>query len=433
MYPFVRAWVVATATAATLALSVISLNVRAEATALTLGDAIRATLQSNPQLKGYEFRSRALQGEERTAALKPPLRLATQWENIAGSGEFTGVDAAELSVSLSSVIELGGQRDARLGLVSARQQQLDSRQRLLTLDLLTQVTRQFIALAAAQEQLLLLQQTRQYAQENSHSLARQVQAGGTHEAELLRAKAALARVDIDIQKTRQYFRSESIKLSAFWAETQPTFTRVSADLFALPAAAPLPELSARLDGNPDLAVLGDEVYLREAELRQAQAERKPSLEWSAGVRRLQASADSALLLGISVPLGASGRASGAVAAASAQRAGAEQEQDSLRIQLHSQLLSLHGAYEQALAEVSALRTQVLPLLRQALNATAEAFKQGRYSYLELNLAQRELLDTQLLTIDAAVRAHLLSADIERLTGAALSSAPAPSSEGELVP
>lgn len=420
-----------------MALSAITLgsfavHVQAE-NALTLQDAIKATLQHNPQLAGYEFRTQALAGEQQTAALKPQMKLSTHLENIAGSGEFKGVDAAELTLSLSSVIELGGQRDARLGLVTARQQQLASSQRVLTLDLLTQVTQQFITIAATQEQLKLLQQSQQLAQENVTSLTKQVQVGRTPEAELLRAKASLARAIIDVQKTQQQLNGERGKLSAFWASSQPTFTQVEADLFSLPPLVPLPTLISKLDVNPDLAVLGDEVHLRAAELKQAQAERKANLEWSAGVRRLQVSDDSALVLGVSMPLGSANRASGAIATASANQAGAEQEQSAARIKLHSQLISLHGAYAQALAEVNSLRSDVLPLLKQAQRATADGFQQGRYSYLELNLAQRELLNEQLALIDSAARAHALSADIERITGAALTSAPQKNSAATLQP
>lgn len=401
---------------------------------LRLHDAIQLTLNNNPQLAGYEFRVQALQGELQTAELKPQLRATTHLENIAGSGEFKGVNGGELTLSLSSIIELGGQRAARIDLVTARQQQLASSQRLLTLDTLTQVTQQFIALAAEQEELQLLQQNQQLTQDNFNSLNKQVQAGRTAEVDLLRAKAALVRADIAVQKNRQTFNGERIKLSAFWADTSPTFTQVQADLFALPALPQIASLIQQLDKNPDLAVLGDEIVLRSAQLRQAQAERSTNLEWSAGVRRLQLTDDSALVVGLSVPLGSAKRASGAIATASAQQAGAEQERSATRLKLHAQLISLHSAYEQALNEVNLLRTQVLPALQQATRATANAFNQGRYSYLELNLAQRELLDAQIALIEIAAHAQLIHNEIERLTGAVLSTnTAAKNTDAQLMP
>lgn len=386
---------------------------------LRLQDAIQLTLKNNPQLASYEFRVKALQGEQQTAALKPALHLSTELENIAGSGEFKSADAGELTLSLSSVIELGDQRDARLGVVTARQQQLESSQRLLTLDALSQVTQQFIALVATQEELQLLQQNQRVAQDNFNALNKQAQAGRIADADVLRAKATLARAEIALQKNQQKFNGERVKLSAFWAETTPAFTQVHADLFALPELTSLQNLISQLDKNPDLAVLGDEVLLQAAQLRQAKAERSINLEWKAGVRRLQLTDDAAVVVGLSMPLGATNRAEGAIATASANQAGAEQERNSTRLKLHAQLINLHGSYEQALAEVNTLRAQVVPTLQQATRATTHAFNQGRYSYLELNLAQRELLEAQIALIETAADAQLIHNEIERLTGASL--------------
>jgi len=414
------------------ALCSLASQVRAE-NPLRLEDAVQLTLQNNPQLSGYEFRVKALQGEQQTAALKPQIRVMTHLENIVGSGDYKGVDAGELTLSLSSIIELGEQRDARLGVVTARQQQLESTQRVLTLDLLTQVTQQFIALATAQEQVKLLKQARQLAQENFNSLNKHVQTGLTPEAELLRAKAALVRANLAVEKTQQEFNGERIKLSAYWAETAPGFTQIEANLFQLPNKAPLPDLLKKLSENSDLAVLGDEVNLRAAELRQAQSERKTNLEWNAGIRRLEVSDDSALVLSVTMPLGSASRASGAITTATANRAAAEITCDATRIKLNAQLTSLYGAYQSAISEVNSLRNDVLPVLQQAMRATSNAFNQGRYSYLELNLAQRELLETQLAIITAASHAHILNTEIERLTGSALKPALTFNSETRLLP
>jgi len=382
-----------------------------------LQDALNATLEHNPELAGYEFRLKALEGERQTASLRPELRIATELENVAGSGDFGGVDAGELTLSLSSVIELGGQREARLSLMTARQRQLESSQRLLTLDVLTQVTHQFIRVVAAQEQLNVQQDAHQLAQENLRLLVRQVQAGSTAEAELLRAQAALARADIAERNAHQQLANEYVHLSTFWGAATPDFSAVRADLFALSEVASLAELLAQLDHNPDLALLNDAAQISAAELRQAQTLGSRNLEWNAGIRRIQASDDAALVLGVSMPLGARHRASGTIAAATANQANAELQQDSARIQIKAQLINLSEAHKQTRAEVNSLQTNVLPLLQQAMRVTADAFNRGRYSYLELNLAQRELLDARSALITAAARAQTLGTDIERLTGA----------------
>jgi cobalt-zinc-cadmium efflux system outer membrane protein len=320
-----------------------------------------------------------------------------------------------------------------MGVVTARQQQLESTQRVLTMDVLTQLTQQFIALVATQEKLKLLQQTHVLAQESFNSLNQHKQTGRTSEVELLRAKAALAKANLSVKKTQQEFTGESLKLSAFWAETTFDFTEVNANLFNLSKLASLDSLIKKLNANSDLAVLGDEIYLRAAELRQAQAERKTNLEWNAGVRRLQASGDSALVVGLSMPLGSASRASGAIATANSNQAQAEQTLAATRIQLHAQLTSLYGAYANAVFELESLQTDVLPSVQKALAATSTAFNQGRYSYLELHLAQRELLDTNIAIIESAANAHLIHTEIERLTGSSVATESISPSESRMLP
>jgi cobalt-zinc-cadmium efflux system outer membrane protein len=383
---------------------------------LSLQDAIRATLENNPQLATYGFRLKALTGERQTAALRPELHINSEFENLAGTGEFSGVDAAEFTLSLSSVIEPRGQRDALLRVMTARQQQLESAQRVLTLDVLAQVTHQFIAVVAAQELLSIQQQAQVLLQKNLQPLTQQVNAGRTNRAELLRAKAALARATIDLQHTRQQLDSERIKLGAFWGAIESDFGQMQANLLHLPVPLALPELLTQASNNPDLVLLADEVHLRAAELRQSQARTNSPIAWNAGIRRMQASNDSALVVGISMPLGTTKRASGAIVTATANQQAAEYQRDSAVNQLQATLMNLYSAQQQALMELEALRTDVLPLLEEALEATTNAFNQGRYRYLELNLAQRELLDAQREVILAATRVQTIHVDIQRLTG-----------------
>jgi len=408
-----------------LTLSVIAITCGAYAapsaaqSTLTLSEAVRATLQQNPQLAGYTIKVSALAGEKQTAALRPEYRVGTDLENVAGSGEFSGTKASELTISLSSAIELGGQRDARINVVTARQQQLQSSQRVLTLDVITAVTRQFIQLLRSQEQLALQEESHQLIQQTLNSLTRQVQAGGTADSELLRGNAALARSNIALQQARQIVSSERVKLSAYWADSSPDFTAVTADLYAVPTAMPLPTLLEKLSDNPDLEQLTKEVDVRIAEVQQARSERRPSLEWSAGVRRLQATDDSAVVLGLSMPLGTGSRAGGAITTANANQQSAELERDSARVQLEAQLISAYEAHRQAIDEVNVLRDQVLPSLKKAMRSTANAFDQGRYSYMELNLAQGQLLDAQQALVEAAARMQETRIELERMIGSAL--------------
>ncbi|MEN0037312.1 MAG: TolC family protein [Cellvibrio sp.] len=387
----------------------------ASAQEINLQQALSLSLQQNPQLAAYQFRRAALVGEQTTAGLRPETRVQLEAENIAGSGDFKGADAAELTLSFASIIELGGQRDSRLAVTTARQQQLANEQRVAVLDLVAAVNYRFIALLAAQEQVRLEEEAQQLAQNLVDSLVKRVQAGSTPQAELMRARAAHARTGIALEKARQQAHEEALQLSAYWADPTPDFTHARGDLFVLTNPESLTSWKARLAQNPDLALLGDETRLRAAELRKAETEGKLALGWNAGVRQIQESKDAALVLGLSVPLASGKRASGAIATARAEQDAAQFAEDTAKSRLEIRLNQTFVAHQQAWSEVQSLRERILPLMQDASRATANAFEQGRYSSLELAMAQRELLDTRAELISAALRAHETHIELQRLT------------------
>lgn len=385
---------------------------------LSLRDAITATLARNPQLNSFQFSRQALEGELQTAGLKPALRLATTVENAGGTGDYKGTKGAELTLALSSVIELGDKRDARTGVVTERQQGLAVQQRIVELDLLAEVTRRFIEAATAQQHLTLQQSTLALATETTQSIKRRVDAGNTPDAELARALANQSRMAIELRQAELGFDAAKIKLSVMWAATEPSFTSVNADLLNLGDSPSLNDLLNGLVNNPDIQLFASEARLRDAEVRLALSQRKGDVEWSAGVRRLQASKDSALVVGVSVPLFSGSRAAGEVATARANRLGVDNERETALLKIRAQLDGLYKERQAAIFEVTSLRNDVIPQLKKAVNGTRAAFDKGRYGYLELSTAQHELLEAEAALIDAAANAHMLRAEIERLSGTA---------------
>lgn len=401
-----------------LALPVASQTASAIGNKLSLRDAIAATLAKNPQLSSFKFRRQALEGERQSAGLNPAFRIETSVENVAGGGEYAGANGAEYTLALSSVIELGGKRDARLGLVTGRQQELAAQQRIVELDLLAEVTRRFIEAVAAQEHLTLQQSTLALARETTRAIEKRVNAGNTPDAELARALANQARMAIQLRRAELGFDAAKVKLSAMWAAAEADFSYVNADLLDLGTLPPINELVTSLASNPDIQLLASEARLRDAEVRLALSQRKTDLEWSAGIRRLQATKDSAFVVGVSVPLFSGQRAAGELATARANRLGVDNKRETALLQLRAQLLGLYQERQAALFEVTSLRNEIIPQLNKAASGARAAFDKGRYGYLELSTTQQELLQAETRLIDAAAEAHLLRAEIERLTGAA---------------
>ena len=64
-------------------------------------------------------------------------------ENIVGTGPLTGVDGAETTISLSWVIERG-KREQRIAFANAGVSVVDTKRRILQLDVATETARRFL-------------------------------------------------------------------------------------------------------------------------------------------------------------------------------------------------------------------------------------------------------------------------------------------------
>jgi len=150
----------------------------------------------------------------------------------------------------------------------------------------------------------------------------------------------------------------------------------------------------------------------------------PDLEWQVGVRRLQESGDTALVAGVSLPLGTRARAQPEIRAAGAELEALSIEREAKGMALYSTLVEAHGRYVVAQAEVERLQRDVLPKLTRAEHAAERAYRAGAISYLEWAQLQSEQTATRQQQLDVALDAQRALIEIQRLTGQAFVTLPA---------
>ena len=121
-----------------------------EGVVLNLPTALMEARQYQPALEALRLERSALGYRVDTARLAPPLVLGVDLENIAGTGELRGAQSAELTLSLSSVLELGGKADARGAVAGAENELRDLQLQALERDVLGEVAIRFLDVAAAQ-------------------------------------------------------------------------------------------------------------------------------------------------------------------------------------------------------------------------------------------------------------------------------------------
>jgi cobalt-zinc-cadmium efflux system outer membrane protein len=396
---------------------------------LALDDAFARVARFHPDLRLFGPRTDALLAERDQAGLEPALRAAFELENALGTGAARGFDQAEATLSLAGVLERGGKLDARRALAQGRIDALSVQRETQRLDLLAETARRYLAVAVARDQGDIGRIDVEQRQRTVAAARHRHQAGATPESVVLTAEAALVRAELAVERASQQEQAARQHLAALWGEREPAFRLAAADPLSLPALADLAVLAAWLERTPELARFADEQRLGEARLRLARTAATPDLDWQVGVRRLQASGDTALVGSVSLPLGSARRAQPEIRAAAAALEVLAIERESQDVALYSTLVAAHGRYRAAQLEVQRTARDVLPRLARAERAAARAYRAGAASYLEWAQLQSERIAVQRQQLDAALEAGTALIEIQRLTGQPFVAAAGASAQG----
>ena len=196
---------------------------------LTLQGAFHRTLAVHPDLQRRPLRRLAAEADAEIAAQRPALALGATLENAPGSGDLSGLSGAELTFTLGSVLEDGDKRVARVALAQSRLSAIDLEEEARRLDLLAEVARRYIAVAAAQRELEAARINVDQRERTVDAAARRVRAGASPASTRLGADAALAQAELARERSRQTLGSSRRRLALLWDEVDPVFDRVDGD------------------------------------------------------------------------------------------------------------------------------------------------------------------------------------------------------------
>lgn len=382
---------------------------------ITLAQAVSEALRSNPALAGQGALIAEATARRDQAGLKPPLTVGGDLENVIGTGRVGAVRNFEATLRLSTVIEMGDKRSLRIGAADQALSASSIQRDIQALDLLTNVARRFIGNLADQETVVIAEEHVTRAKEVLDAVRERARAGVGSPVEEGNASVHLQKLEIALATARSELRRSWGLLAATWAAPPDGTGRASGDLYALPELTSFATFTEKLDRNPHIARFAAERAAAEARARLARAGRTPDVMVSAGVRRLEAFNDQALVLGFSVPLGTGGRNAAVEREADARATQATYAEAAAKVE---NLALLHGLYDQAAqarATFLALRDQTKPLADKTLARAQEGFRAGRFSLFEVSSAQEQLHGVEEDIVDAAETYHQAIAEIERLT------------------
>lgn len=396
-------------------------NVKADFNSIDLKNAISKTFEYSPELRTFHYVLKAQAGRQLQASLSASPELNFTVENAAGTGEFNGTDNAQVTLSIGWVLE-GDIRQSHIDVSSADLLTLSTEAKIKRLDVAAETARLYLVCLAYQARMMNATKTVELAKETVIAVKKRVSAGKTPEAELARSQADFSRRELEQEDIEHELSSAIRLLAAQWGETRPGFTKVEGNIFNLPAILPFETFKVKLEQSPEYLRLLSDKRLKQAQLKLAKSQSNSAWRVNLGVRHYEITNDQALVAGISIPFGERSRNTGSIIEAQENLSQIQAKEDELRVRFETTLYVLSQELEHSLHRLNTYRNNIIPQLEKALKETRRAYSLGRYSYLEWNSVQAELLDARSALIESSIDAHLKTIEIERLTGVQIAQA-----------
>lgn len=393
-----------------------TVNSTATLPALTLDEVLTRALKQSPKLSAFSQEVKAREFEARQTGLRPNPELSVEVENVAGSGDFSGTDSAETTVRISQLFELGGKR-ARRHEVGRLEQELAGREYAIArTEVLSEATERFVAVLAAQKKLFLAGEQVELTRRVLQAVEDRISSGKTASIEKVRFQTLVAEACLRQDKARQGLIAARRTLATAWGSEEVDFVTVRGPFEKIHSVPNWSELTSRVVHSPELALRKSASRRAERTLALERANRIPDLTFSLGARNDQDTGDNALVAEVSMPLPIFDRNQGAVAAARARKAKAEDEAKSAQHLLRAGLAEGWQKLLAAHSEVAVLRGEILPATEKTFDAVAYGYQAGKFGFLEVLDAERTLFEAKSRYVDALTAYHQAVSELERLLG-----------------
>jgi outer membrane protein, heavy metal efflux system len=347
--------------------------------------------------------------------VKPAPELVVMVENILGTGENRLLEAAQTTLSIAWILD-HGLSERRVAAENAALDLMTAEVEVSRLDAAAETARLYLNALALQTRMVNALAAIEQAQATVEAVTERVNAGAVPAAELARARTELARRELLREDIEHETLAAYHLLAERWGLTAPDFASVGGDILTVPQVQDFETLKTRIEQNPDITRFLPQQRMYEAQLRLAEAGRRPNWRVSAGIRQMELTGDQAFVVDMNVPLVRSNSVQGRLEEARANLARTEAEANAERIHIETELYVIYLEMQHDLEVAAALRANIIPLPEAALAETQRAYEQGRYSYQELSTVQLELLAARNELVDISIEAHRHFIEIERFTG-----------------
>ena len=382
---------------------------------LTLSDAIQNALDYSLRLKSATAAVEAARGAEDQAGYRPNPEIGFEAENVAGSGDFGGIDSADFTYSLTQTIEIGGKRSARRSAAKAARGATYEALMVERLNLEHGVRIAYWDTLAEDEAVSIAVQQEQLAKDVLDTVSKQVQTAKEPEIQLTRAEVAYITSVLARERKERELEIAKERLVKLLGISALNNSLDHANFYELKAPAPIESYRANLAHIPDMRQFSYIKMEKESLLDLERVQAIPDPDFSLGIRDFRESGDQAFVFSVSFPIPVFDQNKGNIAKARAEVVQTASDARQAELALELQLTENWGQWSTYYSEAQRLKTELLPSAERAFELAHAGYVEGKFSYYEVLDAQSTLFDARLQYYDLLKLYHTARANVERLT------------------
>jgi cobalt-zinc-cadmium efflux system outer membrane protein len=383
---------------------------------LTMSEAIQLALLQNPELKSYSIEIRAREARTLQESFAPNPEIEFEIENFGGSGEVSGFNGSDITLSVGQLIELAGKRDKRTRAAAFQSDLAAWDFEAKKLDVLTQTVKQYMQLIGDQEQIMLNEELVNVSEKLHEAVNRLVQGGKISPAEISRTQILLSTAKLELNRSERKLEADRYRLSSLWGELSPGFKSVTGTLDNVLVIPPVDSLKKYSSDNPDIVRWATEIEVRQAIEALEEAKQIPDPTIQAGYRHLTEPNLNAFVANLSIPIPIFDNNKGAVQEAYNRRKQAEEQRRQMEILISTNLIELYQNLLALYTDIESSNNTIIPEAEEAYQIINEGYLSGKFSFLDVLQSQKTLYEARKNLITSLIEYNIRVAEMERLIG-----------------
>jgi outer membrane protein, heavy metal efflux system len=372
-----------------------------------------AFTQAREIIRAHNTGIQAVKADIRAA--QEGVKQAGALPNPAGSLSLEKFGMNEIEATVGQRVELGGKRHLRIEAAAGELAAVKNTLMISALDLEVEMVRRFVPVAAITSKLLLLDSIIRNAEITREQIRRKVEAGATRKTDLIRAEMEIERIAIVQQAMARELSLARKRFAALGQAGDSALFLVAGTIAVDAALPPLDTLRNAVKNSPRIQALGMNASILATQRKQECAAATPDLELSAGyIKKLPEKVD-APLVGLSLELPIFNRNGAAQRRTAFQIEALRARRDNeLRI-ADAEVQDAYGRLLDIVRKKNTLLTGVLPKAQSVYVMLKEYYDAGSADFLDLSVAQSELLRLRIDVLDIESEWAVVAADLIQTT------------------